>query len=151
MNTDNIQPTLLDNLPVEIFLKVFSSLSLEEIVTAFSDLNSYINSVIRCVKDGNHVVTCNDTKAVELLHSFPTQIGRLVITYSLNVDFTSLINLRSLTIKYGTLAQLDGIRPKHFPMLEILHIRGSKLQLKVSDEAFKLKDNSKTIFHLILY
>jgi hypothetical protein len=59
---------------------------------------------------------------------FPTQICRLIIKYSPNVDFTSLINLRSLTIKYGTRAQLDGIRPEDFPMLEILHIRNGKLQ-----------------------
>jgi hypothetical protein len=128
MNIDNIKPTLLEHLPVEIFLEVFDSLSLQEILTAFSDLNSYINSIIRCIKDQNHTVSYNDGKAVDLLHLFPTQMCRLIITYSPNVDFTSLINLRSLTIKYGTLAQLDGIRPQHFPMLEILHIHKGKLQ-----------------------
>ncbi len=130
MNIVNIQPTSLENLPVEIFLKVFSSLSLQQIVKAFFNLNSYINSVIQCVTDRNYAVNFNDTKAVELVHSFPTQICRLIITVAPNVDFMPLKNLRSLTIMYGTIAQLDGIRPEHFPMLEILRIRGSKLPQK---------------------
>jgi hypothetical protein len=130
MSIHDTHATSFERLPVEIFLQIFSSLSLQEIVTAFFDLNSYINAIIRCVKDGNHTVAYNDTKAVDLLHSFPTQFCQLIITYSPAADLTSLINLRSLTIKYGTLAQLDGIRPEHFPMLEILHIRNGKLQRK---------------------
>ncbi len=70
MNIDDIKPMSLECLPVEIFLKIFASLSLEEIVTASFVLNSYINSIIRCVKDANHVLSYNDTKAVDLLHLF---------------------------------------------------------------------------------
>ncbi len=122
MSTDNTHSTSLEHLPIEIFHHIFAPLSLQEIVTAFFGLNSYIDSIIRSVKRVNHVVSYNDTKAIDILHLFSTQIGRLVIIHSPNVDFTWLINLRSLTIKYGTLAQLDRIRPEHFPMLEILHI-----------------------------
>jgi hypothetical protein len=125
MSMHDTHATLFEHLPIEIFLEIFALFSLEEIVTSFFGLNSHINSIIRCIKDGNHTVTNNDTKAVDLLHSFPTQICRL-ITLNLNVNFTSLINLRSLTIKYGNLAQLDRIRPEHLPMLEILHIRYGK-------------------------
>lgn len=124
MNIGSIQRTSIENLPVEIFLRIFASFSFEEIRHAFSGLNSYIDSIIRCVNDGNHAVTYSDTKAVQLLNSFPTQICRLTIIHSPNVDFASSRNLRSLTIKYGTLAQLDRIRPQNFPLLEILHICG---------------------------
>jgi len=64
----------------------------------------------------------------DLLYLYPAQIGRLIITLSSDVDFTSLINLRSLTIKYGTFIQFDRIRPQYFHMLEILHIFGGKLR-----------------------
>jgi hypothetical protein len=33
-------------------------------------------------------------------------------------------------MKYGTFAQFDGIRPEHFPMLEILRICASKSKKK---------------------
>ncbi|CAF4241244.1 unnamed protein product, partial [Adineta steineri] len=47
MSTYVRQTTLLERLPIEIFLEIFTSLSLEEIVTAFFDLNAYINWIIR--------------------------------------------------------------------------------------------------------
>ncbi|CAF1491463.1 unnamed protein product [Adineta steineri] len=124
MSTYFRQTTLLEHLPIEIFLEIFASLSLEEIVTAFFDLNAYINWIIRSVKCTNHGIVNNDSKSIDLLKLFPTQIDRLVIEQAASVDFTSLINLRSLTIKHGTPVQLDGIRPQHFPLLEILHIYG---------------------------
>ena len=122
----NSGSTLLEQLSVEIILKVFASLSLSEIHGAFSGLNSYLNFCIQALATANHIVAYNDTSAANILHSFPTQIGRLIFTYSPTVDFTSLIHLRSLTLKYGTPAQFDGIRPEHFPWLEILHLCGSK-------------------------
>lgn len=124
MNIGSTQRTSIEHLPFEIFLKIFASFSFEEILHAFSGLNSHIDSIIRCVNDGNHAVTYSDTKAIQLLTSYPTQICRLIIVHSPNVNFASLRNLRSLTIKYGTLAQLDSIRPSNFPLLEILHICG---------------------------
>jgi hypothetical protein len=126
MDVDGTQPASLEHLPVEIFMKVFALLSLQEIIIAFSGLNSYIDSIIRSVRNTNHAVSYYNNKAVHLLDLFPTQIGRLIVAHAPLVDFTSLINLRSLTIKYGTFAQFDGIRPEHFPMLEILHIYASK-------------------------
>ena len=116
----------LEHLSVEIFLEIFVSLTLNKISTAFSGLNSHIDSIIRSVRTATHTVTYNDDKAVKLVQSFPVQINRLILTHSPIVDFTPLINLRSLTLKYGTLAQFDGIRPQHFPRLEILHLCGSK-------------------------
>ncbi len=117
----------IEHLPVEIFLEIFGLFSLKEIVTSFFGLNSHIDSIIRCIKCASHAITSHDTKAVDLLNSFPTQIGRLLITRDVTIDFTSLINLRSLTLEYGTLAQLDGIRPQHFAMLDILHIYAGKI------------------------
>jgi hypothetical protein len=152
MNIGNIQRTTLEHLPVEIFLRIFTAFSFDEIVTAFSGLNSYIDSIIRCINDSNHAVTYSDTKAIQLLNLFPTQICRLIIIHSPNVNFTSLINLRSLTIKYGTLAQLDGIRPRHFPMLEILHICGGKVLkfvIKLHSEKGYTKEFFLTKFKLI--
>jgi hypothetical protein len=120
------QPTKIEHLPVEIFLEIFALFSLEEIISSFFGLNSRINSIIRCAKCISHTISSSDTTAVDQLKLFPTQIGRLFITRGVTIDFTSLINLRSLTIEYGTLAQLNGIRPQHFPMLEILHISAGK-------------------------
>jgi hypothetical protein len=128
MNFDDTHPTTIEHLPTEIFLQIFASFSLEEVVTSFSGLNAHIDSIIRCLKGVSHEVNvnCYDTKAMNLLHLFANQIGRLTITHATTVNFTSLINLRSLTIKHGTFAQFDGIRPRNFPMLEILHICDSK-------------------------
>jgi hypothetical protein len=44
------------------------------------------------------------------------------------------MNLRSLTIRRGTAAQFDGIRPEHFPLLEILHIEASKSKTNIFDK-----------------
>lgn len=128
MSSNNTRPMLFEYLPTEIFLQIFAFLPFRDIVTAFFDLNSYINSVIRLVKDASHVVKHNDVDGINLLNLFPTQIGRLIIINAENADFTTLINLRSLTLKYGTQKQFDSILPQHFPMLEILHIRGNKLR-----------------------
>ncbi len=122
MSSHNTLPTLLEHLPIEIVLRIFDFLSLQEIVKAFSGLNSYLNLIISSAIGISHVVKYNDATAINLLHLFTTQIRRLVITSSETVNFTSLINLRSLTLRYATSAQLDSIRPQYFPMLEILHI-----------------------------
>jgi hypothetical protein len=126
MNSVDGQPTIVEHLPIEIFFQIFASFSLGEIITSFFGLNSRIDSIIRCMTGASHVISYNNKKAIDLLHLFPTQIGQLIVTRARKVNFTSLINLRSLTMKYGTCAQFDGIRPEHFPMLEILHIDASK-------------------------
>jgi hypothetical protein len=117
---------LFEPFPTEIFLQIFTFFSLQELLTAFSGLNSYIDSVIRLVRNVSHVVRHNDIDGMNLLQSFPTNIVRLVIVNFEIIDFTSLINLRSLTLKYGTETQFDSIRPQYFPLLEILHIKGNK-------------------------
>ncbi|CAF3918142.1 unnamed protein product [Rotaria sp. Silwood2] len=124
MSNDNTFSTSLEHLPTEIFLQVFGLLPLQEIVTAFSGLNSYIDSVIQSVIGASHVVRYSDAEAINSLHFFPTQIIRLIIVNVEIADFTALINLRSLTLKYGTQEQFNSIRPQYFPMLEILHIKG---------------------------
>jgi hypothetical protein len=126
MSSVNTRPTLLEHLPVEIFLQIFDFLPLQDLVTAFSGLNFYINSIIRSVTGISHVVKYDDVDAINLLQLFPTHIGRLVLFLSETMDFTSLTNVRSLTIRYGTSAQFDSIRPQYFPMLEMLHIHASK-------------------------
>jgi len=114
----------LEHLPTEIFLQIFDFLSLRELITALFGLNSHINAIIRSVRGTSHVVRYNDVDAIKLLQLFPIQIGHLTIVNIEMIDFPSLINLRSLTLKYGTQIQFDNIRPQHFPMLEILHIKG---------------------------
>jgi hypothetical protein len=128
MSGDIIRPMLLEELPTEIFLKIFTSLSLQELSTAFSGLNSHIDSVIQLVRDAKHIVKYNDVEAINLLQLFSAKITRLVVINVEMVDFTSLNNLRSLTLKYGTESQVNSIRPQYFPMLEIVHIRGNELQ-----------------------
>jgi hypothetical protein len=126
MNNNNTHRTSFEHLPVEIVQQIFALLPLEELVKAFFGVKAYINSIIRSVTNKSHMVMSNDSKAINLLQSFPAQIGRLVISRATEVDFTPLINLRSLTLRYGTRIQFECIRPQNFPMLEILHIYGSK-------------------------
>ncbi len=121
-NRKNKHRTLLEHLPIEIFLQIFVFFPLDELVKSFFGLSSYIDSLIRSVRNANHMIIYNNNDAINLLHSFSSQINRLVIIHSESVDFKSLINLRSLTLKYGTHAQFNSIRPQYFPMLEILHI-----------------------------
>jgi hypothetical protein len=109
MSAIDAQPTKIEHLPVEIFLEIFALFSLEEIISSFFGLNSRINSIIRCAKCISHTISSSDTTAVDLLNLCPTQIGRLILASSGKVNFTSLINLRSLTITFGSIAQFDGI------------------------------------------
>ena len=125
MSTNNTLPTLLEDLPVEIFLQIFGSLSLREIATTFFGLNSYIDSIIRSVRGVSRLVSYNNVNAIQDLHLLPFLISRLIVVNVEMVDFTPLINLRSLVLKYGTRAQFNGIRPQYFPTLEILYIKGN--------------------------
>ncbi len=129
MSNENILPTSFEQLPSELFLKIFSFLYLPEILTAFSGLTCSIDSIIRLVRSAIHIKRCNDVDTINMLHSYSTQISRLLVINAETVDFTSLNNLRSLTLKYGTTAQFDSIRPQNFPMLEILYIKGNHLSL----------------------
>ena len=122
MTSNTPLPTLFEHLPMELVLRLFDYFSLQEILRAFSGLNSSLDSMITSMIDRSHVIKYNDATASHLLRLFPTQIGRLVIINSKAVDFTPLINLRSLTLRYATSTQLDSIRPRYFPMLEILHL-----------------------------
>ncbi len=133
MNSVDTQRTIIEHFSIEIFREIFDFFSLDEIIVSFFGLNSYIDSIIRSINTARHVVSSNDTKAVDLLNSFPTQIGRLILSFSGKVNFTSLINLRSLTIQFGSAVQFDGIRPEHFPTLEILHIESSKWKNNIFD------------------
>jgi hypothetical protein len=130
MSNDGKSPTLLEQLPVEIFLQIFDLFPLQHLAASFFGLNSYIDSIIRSVRRKNHGVRDNDIDAINLLKLFPTSIDRLVIINSETVDLTSLINLRSLSLERGTQEQLNIIRPHYFPMLEILHIKGDERQIK---------------------
>jgi hypothetical protein len=134
MSTVNTIPSLLEHLPVEILLQIFGLLTLREISTTFLGLNSYIDSIIRYVRGATHMVSCNDGNAIKLLHLLPTLISRVIIVNFEMVDFTSLINLRSLILKYGTQAQFNSIRPQHFPMLEILCIKGNESRQSLAKE-----------------
>jgi hypothetical protein len=127
MSSDKTLSTSIENLPIEIFLQIFGFLRLEELIKAFSGLNSFINSIIQSVRDLNYVVKYKDVDSLNLLYLYPTQISRLIIVNIETADLTSLTNLRSLTWRYPTPTQFDTIRPQHFPMLEILHIKGSEI------------------------
>lgn len=122
---DNTQPTSLEYLPGEIFLQIFTFFSLGEIVTTFFDLNSYINTMVRLVQDVSLKVEYHDNDAISLLESFPRQIRHLVMENIEKTDFTLSMNLRSLTLKYGTRIQLNTIRPQYIPLLETLRITGN--------------------------
>ncbi|CAF4208617.1 unnamed protein product, partial [Adineta steineri] len=144
MSNDKISLTLLEHLPVEIFLQIFALLPLQQLVTSFSGLNFYIDSIIQSVRGKNHGIRYNDTDAMKLLQLFPTLIDRLVIVNADMIDLKSLINLRSLTLEYGTKAQLNTIRPHYFPKLQILHIKALRATLKNSMK------NISDLFQVIL-
>ena len=123
---DKTCPALFEQLPVEIFLQVFASLTLQDIIRAFSGLNSHIESCIHATRNAIYTLHDRLTRTTDPLRSYPIQIGRLIITNCREIDFTSLIYLRSLTLKYGTGEQFDAIRPQNFPQLEILHLHGGR-------------------------
>ena len=120
--TQSTLPTSIEQLPTEILLQIFAFFQLRELITAFSGLNSHINSIVRSVKTASHIVQYNDPDALRLLQLFPKQIARLIIFKTDIVDFIALSNLRSLTLKYTTDTQLKNIRSQYLPLLEILHI-----------------------------
>ncbi len=66
-----------------------------------------------------------DTQSMKIEH-LPVEI--FLESFAL-FSLEEIINLGSLTIEYGTIAQLNGIRPQHFPILEILHISAGKYWL----------------------
>ena len=107
-----MNPTLLEHLPNENFLQIFIHLSFQEIITAFSDLNSHVNSLIRFARDVSHKVRPENVDSIDILQSYPTQISRLEINSVANVDFTLLNNLPSLTLNYGTKIHFDMIHPQ---------------------------------------
>lgn len=123
---NNTCPTFLEQLPVEIFLQVCASLTLREVIKAFAGLNAHIDSSIGALRNASHTLQDIASETTDLLRLNPTQIGRLVISKCSTADFSSLINLRSLTLKYGTGEQFDAIRPRNFPQLEILHLCGGR-------------------------
>ena len=127
MSNENVDSTSFEQLPIELFLEIFSFLHLPDILSAFSGLNSFIDSIVRSVKSAIHIKRSNDVDTINLLHSHPNQISRLLVVNAETVDFTSLNNLHSLTLKYGTTAQFNSIRPQNLPMLEILYIKGNYL------------------------
>lgn len=122
---DDTDPTLLEHLPGEIFLQIFTFFSLREIVKIFHGLNSYINAMVGLVQDVSLKVEYHDIDAIDLLESFPRQIRHLVMDNIEKTDFMLSMNLRSLTLKYGTRLQLNTIRPLYIPFLETLRITGN--------------------------
>jgi hypothetical protein len=124
MSSNKTSVLSLEDLPVVIFLQIFASLSLQEIVTAFYALNSHIDSIIRSMRNVSYIVRFNDVDGLNVLQLFPASIGHLMITNVETIDFTSFINLRSLKLRYGTQRQFNTIRPQYLPMLEILYIKG---------------------------
>jgi hypothetical protein len=87
-----------------------------------------MNAMIRLVQDARLKVKYHDTDAINLLESFPEQIRHLVIDNIEKGDFMLSSNTRSLTLKYGTQAQLDTIRPQYLPLLQTLRITGNERQ-----------------------
>ena len=128
MANENVLPTSMEQLPTEIFLQIFGYFHLRELISAFFGLNSHINSILQAMRSARHVVQYNDPDAVQLLQVFSKQIERLIIIKMDMIDLTSLSNLRSLTLKYTSNAQLKSIRAQDFPLLEILHIYVCQLQ-----------------------
>ena len=121
-----MQRTTIEHLSNEIFREIFDYLLFQDINKSFFGITSNIDSIIRSMNSGSLEVSKTDINSENLLSSFPTQIGRLVLNCCETVNFTSLINLRSLTIRFGSAVQFDLISPKYFPLLEILHIGSDK-------------------------
>jgi hypothetical protein len=117
------QPLLLEHLPMKILLQIFALIIPQELVTAFLGLNMYINSIVTSVTHLSFVIKRKED--IELLPFFASRIIRLVIIDSEDeVDLTSLVNLRSLTLIERARAHLHWIRPRNFPLLEIIYVDG---------------------------
>lgn len=124
-NNDEYQ-TSLEHLPVEIVLQIFAYFSFSELIQTFFGLNTSIDSIIYSMRNQSEVVRFDDIESIHRLYLFANNIIRLVITDP-SIDLIPFRNLRSLTLKYGSQTQLDSIRPEHFPLLQMLRIKGNPL------------------------
>lgn len=71
-------------------------------------INSNINSIIQSMNSKSQEIR-RDIDSENRLNLFFIRIGRLVLICCENVNFTPLINLRSLTIRLGSAVQFDLI------------------------------------------
>ena len=133
MSARSARPASLEDLPVEIFGEIFVFLSFRDLVAAFCNLNRHIDSIVRSIGAVNHVIKYDETDVITVPQLVPTSITCLVVVHVRDVDFTPLVNLQSLVLKYGTHAQFNSIRPDHFPNLELLHVSASKLPKTATD------------------
>jgi len=116
-------PTLVEDLPTEIFFQIFGFLKLQELNTAFSDLNSRMNLIIRSTNNISLSIKVNNTNGLELLHLYSDQINHLSIIDSANVtDLPLLPKLRSLALICKNYSQWHLVRPEKMPSLKTLCI-----------------------------
>lgn len=115
----------LCHFPNEIFLQIFEFLDLHAIVKAFFGINKRYDSLLSSLKSVSLVVASKGNVSIEKnLCQYSAAIVHFVVDRVPKFTFTctTLTNIRSLTIKYGTQNHYDSVRPFNFPLLEYLHI-----------------------------
>ncbi|CAF1994196.1 unnamed protein product [Rotaria magnacalcarata] len=126
---DECSPTLFEHLPVELIEQIFTLLTPQHVISAFSGLNYYIDSIIQSMANLKLTVRVNVVNDITILKNYPSRIIDFVMKYN-NVDFTSLISLRSLYLQNPSQKQMNSIRSHHFPTLGRLTISGRDLESK---------------------
>ena len=109
----------LEDLSDEIFLhEIFPMFSSDELYQSFVDLNERINRILRSLRH----LSCKKWNHQHLsCLFFAPSLAKLTI-YCGHDGIQAYVGLRSLTLEYPSLKQLNIIRPDRFPLLEYLKL-----------------------------
>ncbi len=122
-NTDG--RTILEQLPNELFLYLFTYLNIDHLYNAFWGLNIRMNSLFQSYE--SLCLTFDDKTDRLLMKSYAPYITRLIIDTSIECDLTQFTNLQTLILCDGNLENLEQIQPHTLPNLTRLSfLLGSK-------------------------
>jgi hypothetical protein len=117
--------TILEQLPNELFLYLFTYLNIHHLYSAFWGLNTRINNLFQSYE--NLCLTIDNKTDRQLMKSYAPYITRLIIDTSINCDLTQFPNLQTLILCDGTQRHLERIQPAIVPNLTHLSfLLGSK-------------------------
>ena len=108
-----------EDLPNELYLKIFRYLDTHDCYRAFSGLNDRLNMIIRSTKDLSLVLNGNH---IELIQMFASRIVRLEVNTWHEIDLRKFVNLKSLKLSRTTRQQVAYIRPNILPKLVRLSV-----------------------------
>lgn len=106
--------TVLEDLPNELLLYIFTYLNIRDIFHGFSQLNHRFNQLIQSVRNLTLTIEKDET---DLIRLFADQINRLVIKNSDTLSYNQFHFLHSLVLYHLTSNQFEQIQSKFLPKL----------------------------------